>query len=303
MPSTKQKPVKNQKPSIFAAIAESFEKSKQEYLRQAEERMPNFQEHPSQQVRSMPVAFGGTRGTFRIEVQTSETGEQTFIQREQLSYLSFKKPKELTTAQMRLHISEYLSEKLAAHEKSQKFVSKSKGLQGLDISHVPVRAYRKLLNSVNDMGIFHAENCNFAQRDLETLVGNNPDLEVLNLQGNDIEDLSALSDMNLQHLIIENNKKVTDISPLIKHTKLSHLFLSGTSVKDLSLLPENLTTLSIEGLEDIDYRQLKSLARLETLFVANKEKKNPALQELVQARKELNRQDRNSPTLNVMFIN
>lgn len=100
-------------------------------------------------------------------------------------------------------------------------------------------------------------------------IGNLPALEVLNLQSNNLSDLSPLiGAKNLKMLNLNQNYGVSDLSPLSGLSSLEQLFLSYSNVKNVSALSSliNLQELSLSWTKVEDVSPLKTLVNLKTLY-------------------------------------
>lgn len=96
-------------------------------------------------------------------------------------------------------------------------------------------------------------------------------LQSIDLAGNKVESLAPLAKLQrLQYLQLENNK-VSDISPLAAATNMRALYLTGNAVKEISVLKNmpKLTSLYLGGNQIEDYAPVGELPWLSTLDLQN----------------------------------
>ncbi|EKS8444446.1 leucine-rich repeat domain-containing protein [Listeria monocytogenes] len=100
---------------------------------------------------------------------------------------------------------------------------------------------------------------------------NLPNLEVLDLSGNQISDITPLSNLtNLSSLYLNNNQ-ISDISPLSNLTDLVDLTLQGNQISDISSLSNltDLVDLTLQGNQISDISSLANLTNLKNLYLNN----------------------------------
>jgi len=96
-------------------------------------------------------------------------------------------------------------------------------------------------------------------------------LQYLYLDNNDIVDVSPLKNLtNLRDLILDNNQ-ISDISPLEKLTKLERLRLSGNYIVNISQLKTltNLKDLNLDNNKIVNVIPLSTLTDLQNLYLNN----------------------------------
>ena len=96
-------------------------------------------------------------------------------------------------------------------------------------------------------------------------------LTFLNLNGNQINDISVLSGLTNLEILWLNNSQISDISSLPNLTNLKSLLLSDNQISDISVLSNltNLTQLYLNGNQINDISVLSGLTNLETLWLNN----------------------------------
>ena len=103
---------------------------------------------------------------------------------------------------------------------------------------------------------------------LEGLDSSSLNVHILSLNYNQISDVSALANLDLEELYLNYNQ-ISDVSALARLTQLTRLALSNNQISDMSALKE-LTQLRILELDDnqiSDVSPLKELTQLEELYL------------------------------------
>lgn len=113
-------------------------------------------------------------------------------------------------------------------------------------------------------------NMNLANTDIVPL-RHMTNLEVLSLGGNQISDLTPLSNLvSLTELSLHDNVRISDLTPLSNLTKLTILNLYFNQISNLTPLSglANLEQLVLNGNQIIDLKPLSVLAKLESLSLS-----------------------------------
>ena len=94
-------------------------------------------------------------------------------------------------------------------------------------------------------------------------------LEHLDLQQNNISDVSPLAGLTQLRQLYLNGNSISDVSPLAELTQLTHLYLAGNNISDVSPLAglTHLGVLGLDGNNISDISPLAGLTQLQWLYI------------------------------------